>query len=260
MADTRENLARAAGSARRGRQADPPPAAPGQRRAPLPGPQDAGAHADRRTAGAAAARARQRRGGAGQRGARVRTGDAAGAGGPALGRSGDRAAARVPWRAERRRRRGCRAAITSSAPRSPAPRRASAIQRELRERARSDLSQVERQSRLDRAADRARRGAAGGAARRDCRARAAGRGAARERAAGRERAGSGGGASWPAWQQRWESFNRELGRRRAERPGRVGAHRAAGEPAASAAGAGRPAEPRARRAQLAAGRRADRRA
>ncbi len=33
-----------AGPARRGRQADPPPAAPGQRRPPLPGAQDAGAH------------------------------------------------------------------------------------------------------------------------------------------------------------------------------------------------------------------------
>ena len=35
IADTRENLARVQRSARRGRQADPPPAAPGERRAPL---------------------------------------------------------------------------------------------------------------------------------------------------------------------------------------------------------------------------------
>ncbi len=101
IADTRENLARAAGSERRGRQADPPPAAAGQRRASLPGVQDAGAPADGGAAGPAAAGSRQWCAAAGQRGAKLRSCNAAGAGGPAWCRGGDRKAARVPRRADR---------------------------------------------------------------------------------------------------------------------------------------------------------------
>ena len=40
--------------------------------------------------------------------------------------------------------------------------------------------------------------------------------------------------SWPAWQQRWETFQPRARRRRPERAGRGGAHRAAREPAAIA--------------------------
>ena len=55
------------------------------------------------------------------------------------------------------------------------------------------------------------------------------------------------------WQQRWEQFNRELGAARPECAGRGSAHRAAREPAASTAGAGRPARARAREHRRRAG-------
>ncbi len=64
---------------------------------------ETGAPAHRRSAGAASARARQRRRSARQRGARARARDAGCAGRPALGRSGHREAARLPYRAVRAR-------------------------------------------------------------------------------------------------------------------------------------------------------------
>ena len=67
IAHTRENLERLQRRARGGRQAAPPPAAPGGHRAPLPGAQAGGAPAAGRAAGAAPARDRDRSRCAGRR-------------------------------------------------------------------------------------------------------------------------------------------------------------------------------------------------
>ena len=233
-----------AGRARRSREADPPPAAPGGHRPPLPGLEGAGAQAHRGSARAAPARAGQRRRSARQRDARARSRHAGGAGGPALGRSGHREAARVPRRAERAASRRSRAATTKSARRFPAPSRASSTRASCASARRRISRSRAARSTTSPCTSSATSGSSPTCAPRSSRSRRSSKTAQHaETRRGRCLAGGRAGAAGVAAELgRLQSLAR---RRAPDHAGRTRAHRAAREPAAPLDGAGRSAGRRA---------------
>ena len=201
---------------------------------------ETGAAADRGAARSAHARSGQRRGSSRQRDARARDGDAGGARGSARRRSGHRKAARLPGRAERARRRPCKAGTTRSARISrawsrPSNTRASCVsgsERIWRRRVATlnDLAtHIERDER-ELASLRERDRAAANPSSSSVQAAESGR----RRSARRGRAGAAGLAA---------ALGGVQSRARLRGPddaGRARAHRAAGESAAAAHGAGGP--------------------